>query len=421
MSQESPLTGEVDRSKKPPWWLFALSGIGTQFLLMVNGVIAARMLGVDGRGQVVMVAILAAMASQLTLGGSLPNAITRQLADRGVTARDGLHGMLARWTLWGLLAAAVAGGYLAWLERDGSRTTAWLLALLTVVSALQAMASRILMGAMLGEGTNLTHVALTGVLPQVVVVVVVGGAFAVGIRWNAVELLTVTVVSTGLVLLARLKVLAAPTRRPEDRLDRIELARLARRTHIGSVGPIDGLAIDRVLVGSLLGSYALGLYSAAFALGGLTSIFGACLAMVALPQITKAQKELATEPAAVRSWLVLSVLLIGAVVLVLEVGTGLIIRLTFGEPFLPATEVSRWLIAASGLLGLRRVLISVLQARDRGGLPSLVELALTPVVVLGILVAAHQDSLVAVGVTMTVVGALACGVLGVAVARSRPA
>ena len=49
-------------------------GILTQLLTTVTGILSARMLGVEGRGQVVLVASLAMMTSQLTLGGSLPNA-----------------------------------------------------------------------------------------------------------------------------------------------------------------------------------------------------------------------------------------------------------------------------------------------------------------------------------------------------------
>ena len=103
-----------------PWWLIAVAGIFTQLLTTISGVLAARMLGVEGRGQVVLVAVLAATASQLTLGGSLPNAITKQLAERRVVARDGLRGLTRRWAPWGVLAAAVAAAYMLFLEWDAS-------------------------------------------------------------------------------------------------------------------------------------------------------------------------------------------------------------------------------------------------------------------------------------------------------------
>lgn len=400
------------------WWMIALAGVATQFLLMVNGVIAARMLGVEGRGQVVMVAILAAAASQLTLGGSLPNAVTHQLAATGRNTRDGLRGFAGRWSLWGTLAGLVAAGYLVVVERNDLDTEVALLAAAVVLMALQTMASRILVAAMLGEETPPVTVALTSLLPQLVLVVVTGTALAMGVRWSAVELLAVMIVCTGLVLLARVRALAP--RRGEAPLDRAELNAFARRTHIGSVGPIDGLGLDRILVGSLLGSSALGLYSAAFALGGLTNILALCLAMVALPRITKLQSLPGEERAFVRGWLIMSALLLGGVVVGLVWVVEPVIRLTFGAEFLGAVPVARWLVVGCGLLGFRRVLTAVLQGRGRGGVPSFVELALTPVMVGGIVWCSFVDSLLGVGVVMTIAGTTSVLLLGAFVLRTPP-
>jgi O-antigen/teichoic acid export membrane protein len=396
-------------------------GFATQLLTTVTGVLSARMLGVEGRGQIVLVASLAALASQLTLGGSLPNAITKTLAERGVTARDGLSHLVGRWTLYGLAAAAVAGVYLVFLERHTAGATKYALGVAVLIIALQNIASRILTGSMLGEGADLVHVAMTSVLPQAFVTLVLTVAFAVGIRWNAVELSAVTISCVMIVLLSRLRLLKTPARRTQDRIDGRELYLLARRTHIGSVGPIDGLSIDRTLVGSLLGSVQLGLYSVAFALAGLTTILGACLAMVILPRVTIAQRNPRTEKYLVRSWLLLSAVVIAGAVIGLEFMIDGVIRVAFGKEFIAASACAHWLVAASGLLDFRRVMIAILQGRGRGAQASVIELALTPFVVGGIVVAAAKDSLVGVGVTMGVVGLLSCIALGVAVSRSAPA
>jgi O-antigen/teichoic acid export membrane protein len=413
-----PTARRADR--EVPWWLLTGAGVLTQLLTMATGVMAARMLGVEGRGQLLLVATLATIASQLTLGGSLPNAITKQLAERGVTARDGLHGLPWRWTPLAVTAGALAAAYYLFLEWDADSPDKYLLALGVLLFALQSMASRVLMGAMLGEGSKPIHIAMTGVLPQAAVVVVIGAALVLDISWNAVEVTAVTIGCTVVVLLARLRLLAPRTGRSEDRLDGDELSRLARRTHIGSVGPIDGLAIDRVLVGSLLGTAPLGLYSVAVALASLNNILGMSLGMLALPRVAMLQKDPEAERKYVRSTLLLSVVLLGVVVALLELTMAPLIRIAFGHEFLAATECARWVVLASGLLGFRRVLIGILQGRDRGRLTSVVELALTPVLVLGVVVSAALDSLVLVGVSMTVIGAVGCLVLGVAVARSAP-
>jgi O-antigen/teichoic acid export membrane protein len=402
------------------WWLLAGAGILTQLLFTIAGILVARMVGVEGRGQVVMVATLAGMASQLTLGGGLPNAVTKLLAERRVVARDGLHGLVRRWIPWGLLAATIAGGYMLFVEWDDPGAMKYGLALAAIVMGLQGMATRILMGAMLGEGTKHLHIALTTLLPQAAVVAVVGTAMALSLSWNALELILVTIVCTGLVLIAQLRVLAPATGNPENRLDKKQLSQLARRTHVGSVGPIDGLGLDRALVGTLLGNVQLGLYSVAFALGGLTNVFAMTLSMVALPRISVLQAHPRDEAQYVKRWLLISIALLGAVVVGMQVILVPFIRLTFGPDFLDATECARWMLVASGFLGLRRVLIAILQGRGRGGFASIVELALTPVMIGGIILAAALESLVAVGVTMLAVGIVSCLVLGFRVTRSAP-
>lgn len=400
------------------WLLIVGGGAFAQLLVTVTGVIGARMLGVQGRGDVALVVSLSAMASQLTLGGSLPNAITKMLADRRVRARDGLQRILPRLALWSIVPAAAVCGYLLFLARDHLGMTTAALAATLAAMTIQTMAYRILVGALLGEGAPLVKVALTGLAPQLAITAVVVTAYAAGVRWNAVEFLTATVVCNGVALVYCLRYLAAPTGRPGDAVDGHELARLARRTHIGSVGPIDGLALDRNAVGSLLGTAPLGLYSVATALAGLTSIIGGAIAVVVLPRIAVAQADPAAERRLVRTWLFLAGAVIGVVVLGVEVIAEPVIRIAFGEAFVAATPTARWLVVASGLLGFRRVLIAVLQGRGKGGRASVVELTLTPFVLLGVYLAARNESLVMVGQTMAAIALVSCVALGISVLRT---
>ncbi len=395
-------------------------GILTQMLTTVNGVLAARMLGVEGRGQVVLVIALAMMASQLTLGGGLPNALTKVLTDRGVTVRDGIAHLVPSWLAISLVPSGLAAGYLLFLERTSEGNTKYWLAIALAVMAIQTMGLRILIGSMLGEGTPVLTLAVTSLAPQAAITAALALAFALGARLSAVELLTVMIGSAVLTTLVRLFTLRKPTRDPADRIASSDIWRLARATHIGNVGPIDGLALDRTLVGTLLGTVQLGLYSAAFALAGLTSIIGGSLAMIVLPRVALAQNDSARERHVVRSWLVLSAVLILGCVAVLEVIAAPVIRLAFGDAFTGATECAYWLVAAGGLLSFRRVLIAVLQGRGQGGWASWIEIALTPFVVLGIWLSSERESLVAVGITMTVAGAIGCLLLGIATHQARP-
>lgn len=394
-----------------------VAGILTQLLSTVNAVLASRMLGVEGRGQVVLVTSLAMMASQLTLGGGLPNAVTKLLADHGFTARDGLGHLVPRFLLLSLLPAVLPAGYLLYLERDSSGGTRYALAAALVLFTLQTIGLRILIGAMLGEGTPILSFALTNLAPQAVTTLAFVVAFAVGADLDAVQTLALIIGSALLTSLSRLFALRKPTHDPAHRLAGRELWSLTRKTHIGSVGPIDGLSIDRTLVGSLLGNAQLGLYSAAFSLASLTSILGGTLALVVLPRVAVIQDEPERERVVVRGWILLSGAIILASVGFLELIAAPTIRIAFGEDFTGATECARWLIAAGGLLSFRRVLIAVLQGRGHGGWASWIEVALTPFVVLGVWLSSNADSLVGTGVTMTAVGVISCLALGVAAHR----
>ncbi|MFL6023208.1 MAG: lipopolysaccharide biosynthesis protein [Marmoricola sp.] len=413
-----------ERPQQPSGAITGLAVVGasilTQLLSTVNAVLASRMLGVEGRGQVVLVASLALMASQLTLGGGLPNAITKLLADKGFTARDGLGHLLPRLLLISLVPSVVAAGYLLVLERHDSGGLKYALAVALALMTLQTMGLRLLIGAMLGEGTPLLSFALTSLAPQVVTSLAFVLAFAVGANLDAVQTLALIIGSALLTSLVRVLALRKPTHDPSHRLDGRELFVLTKKTHVGSVGPIDGLSIDRTLVGSLLGNTQLGLYSAAFSLASLTTILGGSLALVALPRIAVAQGDPERERLVVRGWVVLSGAIILAAVLGLEVIAAPTIRLAFGEEFTGATECARWLIAAGGLLSFRRVLIAILQGRGHGGQASWIEIALTPFVVIGVWLASRAESLVAAGITMAAVGVISCLMLALAAHRSRP-
>lgn len=399
-------------------WLFVVGGgFISQGLITVSGVLTARLLGVEGRGELAFVVALAWMASQLTLGGSLPNAITKRLADRRVTARDGLRPMLGRWSVEALVASSVFGGVLV-VSRGDVSTQTLLLALALVLLAVQNMVSRIVTSALLGEGAPLGRVGIAAILPQALSTGAIAVAAFVADDVSTFGVTMLMVAATTVALVASLFLFAAPTGEGDAALDREDLGALRRETYISSIGPIDGLSLDRALVGVLLGTVPLGLYTAATALANLTSTLGTGLAVVLLQRVASAQGSTGDERALVRRWLV-----VGAGVMVAIAGASLlvaepVIRLAFGEDFAPAVLVAYWLLPAAGLLGYRRVLIAILQGRDRGGLASRIELTLTPVMVAGIYVASLRDSVIGVGVAMLVVAALAVVALMVAVSRT---
>lgn len=191
----------------------------------------------------------------------------------------------------------------------------------------------------------------------------------------------------------------------------------SRRMYVSSVRPLDGLALDRIAVGGLLGTAPLGLYTAALAVSNLCSLVSNAVAVIVLPRVAMHGADRTAQRAVIRRWVSLSAGLIVLLVVVLQILVDPIIRTAFGEEFAGGIECARWLIVADGLMALRKVLIAVLQGEGRGGTASWIELTLLPMMMAGIAVAAAQESLPGIGMSLAAVGALSCLSLGWVVGR----
>ncbi|ALX05736.1 lipopolysaccharide biosynthesis protein [Aeromicrobium erythreum] len=395
-------------------------GFVVQGLLTITGIISARLLGVEGRGELALVVALSAMAAQLTLGGSLPNALTARLAARGLTTRGGVGHLVRPWTVLAVAVALPFGVLFAVLHGEVGDPGVWWLGAAVVALALLNMGYRLVLAGLLGEGAPMPRIALATLLPQTLVTFVVAGMFVVVDRTTPLVLSAVMIGAFSVGMVVSLGLLAARPADADERLDGPDLWRLTRATYVGSIGPIDGLALDRTLVGAIMGTVALGLYSAAAALASLPGMMGTGIAAVLLPRIAAAQADPARERALVRRWVAGATAVLGALTVVLVLSADWIIVLAFGRAFESAVPVAHWLVAASGLLGLRRVLVAVLQGRDRGAVASRIELALTPVLVVAIVLAARADAVEAVGVAMLVTAVASVTALTVALRLTSP-
>ncbi|EFQ82066.1 polysaccharide biosynthesis protein [Aeromicrobium marinum DSM 15272] len=391
---------------------------GLQALTTVTGIVTARILGVEGRGVVALVFALSLLASQLTFGGSLPTALAKNIAERRVATRDGLRGIVRRrgWLVL-IPAVAVAGG-LAWLSRDDPSTDTVAVAAIVLVLTLQTIASRLLIAALQGEINALERMVVVALVPHALYVLVLGTVWVAGWSWSPEAVLAAFIGVSTVGLLVAVLALAPPTGRAEDALDESRLWTDARQTYVSSVRPLDSIGLDRILVGGLLGNAALGLYASAIAVANLCGIVGNAVAIIVLPQVARSHDDPAAQRAVARRWIGLTVVFVALVVVALQVVVEPVIRLAFGEEFVGAVEVARWLIVADGFFGVRKVLIAVLQGQGRGTTASWIELALTPVLAAGIVVASLADELPAVGMSMVVVAVLSCLALGVAVRRT---
>lgn len=381
---------------------------GLQALTMVTGIILARILGVEGRGLAALVFALGLVASQLSFGGSLPVAVAKNLAERRVAARDGLHSFVRRRAALLLLPCAISGGFMLVLLRDDAGMEKYAYAAAVAGMTLQTIIFRLLTGSLQGEIGHLGRMAGVAMIPQLLFTIALATAWWAGWNWSALDALVAYFAASFIGLAVGFKALAAPTRRLEDRLDESDLWSQTRKTYVSSVRPIDGLGLDRILIGTVMGNAGLGLYAAAIAVANLCGIIGSAVSVIVLPQVAMRNADPVAQRAVIRRWLWLTAGVVAVVVGALEMVVAPVIRIAFGEPFVGAIDCARWLIVADGLLGFRKVLIAVLQGQGRGGRASWIELALAPVMVVAVVWAALDDNLPAIGIAMMVVAALSC-------------
>lgn len=391
--------------------LIIVATFGLQGLTLVTGVIMARMLGVEGRGIVALIFALGLFASQLTFGSSLPRAMAKNLAERGVTARDGMHDIARRRILL-LIPPSLVAGAIAYVIAPGDDTgTRYLLAAAAFGMALQTLLSRILLGGLQGEG-RLVRMAWVGLMPQLLFTIVLTTAFVADWGWEF-EPVLVAYFAAGIVGLWFAYVSMLPPRHAVgDRLDEAELWTEARRSYVSAVHPLDSLQLDRIALVSLGSAALLGLYTAAAAVSNLCSLVSNAVGVVVLPRVAMNWNDPGAQRAVILRWTGLAAALVTVVAGLLQLVVDPVIRLAFGAEFVGAITAARWLILADALMAFRKVLIAVLQGAGRGGSASLVELTILPFMLVGVCVAASNGSLVAVAIALGLSGLVSCLALG---------
>ena len=361
----------------------AFTGLATQGITAVSGPLVARMLGPGGRGEMVLVSVLALMACQLGVGG-LPMAIAHTVASAGRSARDVVRLKLRRWLALSLVpgvGVAVAAAILLRNSSQGSIAFAGVGFVLTTVLIWQLVLTGMIQGEADVRRINVYRLTGLSVYAGIVLVmfvfvrtdkpIVVLGAFIASIVVGLV---------VGVLLLR-------PATHDGPDVDTTDLGKFARRSYVSGVGLLDGLGLDLLLVGVLLGNAQLGLYAVALSATNVSQIVLVGVAGVLLPRLAAAPTG-ALAVATTRKWLLASVATSLVFVLALQAVVAPLVSFAFGAQFQPMIGCARILIVAWAFLGLRRVLTSVLQAQGRAGYASRIEVGCLALLLIGIAILA---------------------------------
>ncbi|HZD66187.1 MAG TPA: lipopolysaccharide biosynthesis protein, partial [Acidimicrobiales bacterium] len=324
------------RAGAPPWrgWTQSafshslLAGLASQGVLVISGPLVARLLGVQGRGALAFVTVVALICSQV-FGAGLSTSVSYHLARQPVGARSGLWRYVPLWLCLLMAAGLTTDSVLvaAGTERLGS----WFLVaagLLAPVLMIQQMAMAILQGERRFGEFNLLRVlpALFYAMATAVLYLFVGHASVLAVLACSVA------AGAGAGVLAARGIRRGPASPTPVTIDAPGLLRYGLLSLVGTAAPLTTLNPDQVLVGLVLSTRDLGLYVVACAFANLTPLLLHSIGMIAEPRLAAASSDAARRTITVRVCALGVMVGCGATVAVLAI-MPLAVRVFFGAPF----------------------------------------------------------------------------------------
>jgi O-antigen/teichoic acid export membrane protein/O-antigen ligase len=346
---------------------------GLQLLMIASGVIVARGLGPQDRGYF---ALLLVVSGICTLIGNLglPSAVTYYVARDRSHARAIASSLLRPAIL--LLAATLALqiailAALVMHEPEPVKFAATVSLLLAPGVLALAFGIAILQGQQ-----RFTAVNVLRILPTMAYVAAVVVAFLLhSADLVLVMTLWVTVHFVGGFLALGVAVRGLPrVSATDDPPSRSQMTKFGLKGLLGTLSPIEAFRLDQAVVGLFLSPVALGLYVVAQAFTNLPRVVAATVGMVAYPNVASQSDPRAAHRAMWRYFffgLAVSVVVVWA----LEVVSGTLVTLFFGNEFRDATPIVRILLLGTLFLACRRVLTDGVNGLGHPGLGTIAEVA----------------------------------------------
>jgi len=390
-----------------------------QLGLLVSGVLTARLLGVEGRGYLVLLMLVPlALAPLATLG--LPLAVVFEVSRMPLAAkaiaRTVARPALAQMVVLVLLHAGALAVLLAQAPDEARRAGAVSLAVGPAI-----LGQHYALAVLQGQG-NFRAFNVLRLLPFLLNSLFVAAVFIVGFDDLALLVLVWTV--TYGAAAAATAVWARRGLRHQDETRAApplrKMLRFGSKALLGSASPVETFRIDQAVVGLFLSPAALGLYAAGLAFTNLPRLVALGVGAVAFPDVAAR-----TDPTAARRamWRFAGVTLAASSVLVLglEAVAGWLVTTFFGTSFEDAVPIMQILLVGAPFVAARRVLTDASRGTGLAGVGSAGELASWVVLVPAVAVGASVAGVTGVAFGLTVSATLSALLLagGVFLAQRR--
>lgn len=340
-----------------------MATIVIQVVTMVGGIISARLLLPQGKGELTAIILWPSMLASIgNLGiidavafhaASEADSRVNKLFASGMVLAFGLSGVLVG--IGYLIVPWVLSGYSAEVVSTG-RLYLWFIPLNLITLCQIAL----LLGKM-----RLTQYNLLRSFVHVATVAGMIGLYLIG--WVSVRRFAIASLAANLAILglaARYLVSFGWFGWLPD-VDLIKkLLAYGLRTHLGSIASLFNLRLDQMLISVFLPPSVLGFYVVAVTVAAGSSLAAVTIALVVFPHLANLNSDQLRREALGRYMrLSLCLSLIATVLLLLM--TPWIIRVFFGTAFIPATDPARILILASIPLGCNALLAAAFKAFNK--------------------------------------------------------
>jgi O-antigen/teichoic acid export membrane protein len=151
-----------------------------------------------------------------------------------------------------------------------------------------------------------------------------------------------------------------------------DMLRYGGRSHVGYVSSLLNVQLGQMVMSMFLAPAALGLYAVGYSLASAMLFIPGALVASSFPDMASHQSENKME--LLGRTVRMTALMCGAIALVLMPAAPLVIRIVFGEAFMPAVPIMQVLVAATLPLAVNTVLAVGLRALNRPMLASRAEI-----------------------------------------------
>ncbi len=354
-------------------------------LNVVTGIVLARALGPQARGEVAAILLWTMLVASAGLIG-LPEAVTYETArDRararvvvGTAMRTCVVLSLALVGVGALVLTAALSGY-----GSSTRTTGYLFLAVIPLYVVTSIGAAALQGLRAMGAFNAVRIGVPLVTASVVVGLAAGGTLTV-------RAAIYTYIATQLVAFIFSVYLLRSRRLWSFDFDRSTLRRLlgyGGRSYTTFITMMSTQLLGLLLISVVLGATSLGLYVVAGALASGATLVAYAVGLVAFPQVT-ALPPGPERAAAARRFVVIALALSTAITVPMLAFTPQLLDFFFGHAFASVANICRVMLAASFFLAFGQLLTSVLRGLGRpldSGIAGTVGLTVTVVLLTALL------------------------------------